>query len=377
MSTEALTFPAGNLKEWLASRLLRPSFRGSVESIHALIDRGPYVLGESYARGEWDAEDLDEIMYYVFCADLARLSLAGMARRARYFLGDFFGNPQRLARAFNIGRVHYDLGNDLFSCMLDNSMSYTSGYWQTAKTLEEAQEAKLDLACRKLGLQRGMRVLDLGCGWGNFAKFAAENYSVSVVGLTVSKEQAALAGERCRGLAVEIRLEDYRGITGQFDRLVSLEMIEAVGRKNLPVFFQTAHRCLKPGGMFLLEVISCDPGPMRLSPCLSEFLMWILKYIFPDGYLPTLTELAAPCEKMFIMEDLHSFGQDYDRTLMCWAANFDRGWEALRSRYDETFRRRWRFYLLSCAALFRARRIQLYQIVYSKEPGAGRYSAQR
>jgi cyclopropane-fatty-acyl-phospholipid synthase len=338
---------------------------------------GPFQLGESYVRGEWDFEPLDELMLHVFGAGSAATSPAERLRVFCYLLRSRLCNPQRGRGVFRVAERHYDLGNDLFGVMLDATMSYTCAYWNGAATLEQAQRAKLDLVCRKLALQPGMRVLDIGCGWGNFAAHAAERYGVSVVGVTVSREQACLARERCAHLPVEIQLKDYREVSGLFDCAVSIEMIEAVGMRNLRAFFETAHRSLKPHGLFLVEAISCETVSRCSSACLDQFLMWILRYIFPNGYLPKITELAAPCRDLFVMEDLHSFGQDYDRTLLEWAANFESGWKTLGGRYDESFRRRWRFYLLSCAALFRARLVQLYQIVYCKGGRAGGYAAVR
>ena len=345
--------------------------------LRLLEGKGPYELGESYSRGEWEAQHLDQLMFQVFSKDISSGSLRLFYRILGHVMSRLFFNPQRGRGAFRIGRVHYGLGNDLFCAMLDGSMSYTSGYWSETSTLEQAQAAKLDLICRKLELRAGMTVLDIGCGWGNFAKFAAEKYGVQVRGITVSKEQAEFARQWCRGLPVEIELRDYREFYGEFDRIVSIEMIEAVGQKNLPDFFGTVKRCLKPGGLFLLEVICSEAQLLRSSRCLDEFLMWILKYIFPNGYLPRLGELSAPCDPSFTIQDLHSFGLHYDRTLMAWASRFDSAWTSLKGRYDETFRRRWRFYLLSCAALFRAQRIQLYQLVYSAGPLSCDYSVQR
>ena len=342
-----------------------------------LASRDPYELGESYALGEWNVNRLDEFMCRVFSENKARRNLAGYWRLARYLIRNWLINPQSERRAFQVANDHYDLGNDLFVAMLDHNLSYTSGYWRTARSLDEAQTAKLDLICRKLALQPGMRVLDIGCGWGNFAKFAAEQYGVSVVGVTISREQAELARKRCAKLPVEIVLTDYRSLSGTYDCVVSIEMIEAVGRQNLRTFFEVAGRCLKNEGLFLVEAISRDTVPSHSTWSIDQFSMWLLKYIFPNGYLPRLDELSLPCRDLLVMEDVHNFGNDYDRTLICWAENFDRAWDLLRFNYSETFRRRWRYYLLSCAALFRLRRLQLYQLVYSKGGVKGGYQALR
>jgi cyclopropane-fatty-acyl-phospholipid synthase len=258
--------------------------------------------------------------------------------------------------------------------MLDSSMTYTCGYWHGVTKLEDAQRQKLDLVCRKLRLEKGMRIFDIGCGWGNFAQYAASEYGAVVTGVTISKEQAALARHRCRDLPVEIVLGDYRTVSGSFDRIVSIEMIEAVGKKNLDTFFAHVFNRLEPGGLFLLQAISAETVSPYSRRRLDEFLIWILTYIFPNGYLPTITELVKPGRMQGVVEDIHNFGPDYELTLLSWAVNFERAWPSLRTGYDEQFYRMWQFYLYSCAALFRARITQVYQIVYAKpHSGSGTY----
>lgn len=328
-------------------------------------------LGESYMDGHWDVPSLDAFMYSVFTAPEFETRSKPWLALAKHMLRDRIINPQSGWRAFNIAKRHYDLGNDLFEAMLDNSMTYTCGYWKDASTLDEAQDAKLDRACRKLGLKPGMRVLDIGCGWGNFAKHAATHYGVSVTGVTVSKEQAAHARESTKHLPVEIRLQDYRELDEKFDAIVSLEMIEAVGKSNIPDFYRVAERCLKDDGLFLVQVISAEMFNSKSDRRLDEFLLWIVKYIFPEGYLPNLRELTQQRGRSFVIEDFESFGPDYDHTLLAWAKNFNASWNSLSDTYDERFRRMWNFYLLSCAAVFRARLVNLYQIVYAKQGSQG------
>jgi cyclopropane-fatty-acyl-phospholipid synthase len=266
----------------------------------------------------------------------------------------------------------------MFKAMLDEeTMSYTCGYWKDAKTLGEAQIAKIDLLCRKLSLKPGMRVLDIGCGWGNFAHYAATNYGVSVVGLTVSKEQAELARVRCRNLPVEIVVEDYRNYTKQFDRVVSIEMIEAVGRKNIPGFFKMARRCLVPGGLFGLQVIAAEIFTRKSPPALDQYILWLQKRIFPNGYIPNLGHLSAPDVEGFVIEDLQNFSSDYARTLAAWSERFVAAWPSLKDEYGEEFRRMWMYYLSGCAAMFTTRTVQLYQVVYSNGGLPCRYEAAR
>jgi cyclopropane-fatty-acyl-phospholipid synthase len=279
-------------------------------------------------------------------------------------------NQQNRRRAFHVGRVHYDLGNTLYQAMLDKRLTYTCGYWKDASDLDAAQEAKLDLACRKMGLTRGQRVLDIGCGWGSFAKFAAERYGVRVVGVTISREQAKLAEELCRGLPVEIRLQDFRDVRDTFDHIVSFGMFEHVGYKNYRTYFEVARRCLKDSGLMLLHTIGGNTSVRSVDP-------WIAKHIFPGSLLPSAKQLSQAAEGLFVMEDWHNFSADYDKTLMAWHANFEAHWNDLAHEYDERFHRMWRFYLLSCAGTFRSRMNQLWQIVYSTAGVPGGYRSIR
>jgi cyclopropane-fatty-acyl-phospholipid synthase len=269
-----------------------------------------------------------------------------------------------------VGEQHYDLGNLLYQCMLDSRMTYTCAYWSKATDLEQAQTDKLALSCRKLGLQPGQRVLDIGCGWGSFAEFAARHYRVQVVGITISREQAELARQRCRGLPVEIRLQDYRELHEPFERIVSLGMFEHVGCRNYSTYMQVVRRCLADGGLFLLHSIGSNRSLAHADP-------WIDRHIFPNGGLPSIAQIGKAIEKDFVMEDWHNFGADYDRTLMAWHANFEHHWPQLEGRYDQRFRRMWRYYLLTCAGAFRARDLQLWQIVLSKGGVPGGYCPAR
>ena len=329
-----------------------------------LLRDGTLGLGESYMDGWWDAEPLDSVLFRLAAARVQDafprdLPLIASAVKARLF------NLQRL-RVREVAEKHYDLDNDLYAAMLDRRMIYSCGYWAEAKTLDEAQEAKLDLICRKIGLKPGMRVLDIGSGWGGFLKFAAERYGISGLGVTVSKEQAAYANEYARGLPVESRLMDYMALEGQFDRIVSIGMFEHVGYRNYRSYFDKVRALLRPDGLFLLHSIGGNVSTTHGDP-------WAEKYIFPNGMLPSVAQVGTAIEGLFVMEDWHNFGADYDRTLMAWRDNFDAGWSTLSSRYDERFRRMWRYYLSVFAALFRARQINLWQIVLSPEGVPGGY----
>ncbi|MBI5370181.1 cyclopropane fatty acyl phospholipid synthase [Candidatus Uhrbacteria bacterium] len=319
--------------------------------------QGSLGFGEAYMDGWWDCHALDQMLTRVFHANLQ--DHIKPLRALWPTVSAHLLNPQRKSKAFEIGKRHYDVGNDLYEHMLDQRMVYTCGYWKDATTLDEAQEAKLDLTCRKLELKPGMRVLDIGCGWGSFAKFAAQKYGVGVVGVTVSKEQVKLAQELCAGLPIDIRLQDYRDIAGTFDRIVSLGMFEHVGYKNYRTYMQVAHRVLADGGLFLLHTIGGNHSVHSTD-------QWIEKYIFPNSMLPSITQIGAAIEDLFVMEDWHNFGPFYDKTLLAWHQNFERAWPELKEKYGERFGRMWQFYLLSSAATFRARNNQLWQIVLSK-----------
>jgi len=328
---------------------------------------GSLALGESYMDGWWDCEQLDEFFNKALGAELEKqVRSKGMLWNV---LRATLTNMQNRTKAYEVGRKHYDIGNDLYEAMLDKTMSYSCGYWAAAKNLDQAQVAKLDLACRKLGLKKGMRVLDIGSGWGGFAKYAAENYGVEVVGVTISKEQVKLAKERGKGLPLEYRLQDYRQLNEQFDRIISIGMIEHVGKKNYRTYMEVAHRCLKPDGLFLLHTIGGNTSVRSAEP-------WINKYIFPNSMLPSAKQLTTATENLFVLEDWHSFGADYDKTLLAWHKNFTRSWKDLKG-YDERFHRMWDYYLLACAGSFRARKNQLWQIVLSKEGVARGYKSIR
>ena len=325
-------------------------------------------LGESYMEEWWDVEQLDEFFFRLLQIDLGDIRMSW--RRKWTVLKDRFLNRQNKDRALLSAQHHYDRGNDLFEVMLDPTMNYTCGYWPEADTLEEAQIAKMDLVCRKIGLQRGDRLLDIGCGYGSLMKHAAENYGASCVGVTVSEEQKALGEKRCEGLPIEFRLTDYRDVTGSFDHVVSIGMFEHVGPKNYRTFFEKVDACLADDGLFLLDTIG-----NRFSDNSTD--AFTEKYIFPNGVIPSVKQIGEATERLLVVEDWHNFGPDYDRTLMAWHENFEDGWDDLRPRYGDTFYRMWRYYLLSSAASFRMRKMQQWQIVFSKDGVLGGYTPVR
>ncbi|MEN8245645.1 MAG: cyclopropane fatty acyl phospholipid synthase [Thermodesulfobacteriota bacterium] len=339
------------------------------EFFNRVLRGGSLALGESYMDGWWHCEALDQLFDKILSARLDKHKkkekpIVSAILRAKII------NTQSKSKAYIIGKRHYDIGNRLFSIMLDKRMNYSCGYWEKTTNLDQAQEAKLDLICRKLLLKPGMTVLDIGCGWGGFAKWAAEKYDVKVLGITVSREQVKFASKDCQELNVKIKLQDYRELKEKFDRIVSIGMFEHVGAKNYKTFMKVVRRCLKADGLFLLHTIAGNTTVHMVDP-------WIGKYIFPNSILPSAKQISSAAERILVLEDWHSFGQHYDQTLMAWHKNFTKNWAIIKDLYDKRFYRMWTYYLLSCAGSFRSRRNQLWQIVFSGNGIRGGYQYTR
>jgi cyclopropane-fatty-acyl-phospholipid synthase len=330
-----------------------------------VLSKGSLGLGESYMDSWWDCHALDVCLFKILRADLDK-KVKPNWNMAWAYLRAVFLNLQDKVRCKKVIETHYELGNNLYKNMLGSTMAYSCGYWKEAKDLDQAQLAKFDLICRKLELKKGMRLLDIGCGWGGFVQYAAKNYGVECVGITLSPKQAEYAKEVCRGLPVEIRVQDYRDINEQFDRVLSIGMFEHVGKKNYRNYMEIVHRLLKPNGMSLLHTIGNNKTNYTTDP-------WISTYIFPNSHLPSIKQIAGAIEGLFVMEDWHNFGAYYDKTLMAWFQNFNQSWPMLKAEYGDRFYRMWKFYLLSCAGAFRARKIQLWQVVLSKDGILGGY----
>jgi cyclopropane-fatty-acyl-phospholipid synthase len=315
-------------------------------------------LGESYMDGWWDCPRLDEFIYRILSERLDEQAPGGLKLLVPVVQAFLF-NRQSKTRSQIVAEKHYDLGNDLFKSFLDPYNQYSCAYFNGANDLNQAQLHKMDLICKKMGLCPEDHLLDIGFGWGGFAKYAAERYGCTVTGINISTEQVQYAKEFCKGLPVDILHCDYRDVGGSYDKIVSVGMFEHVGVKNYRIFMEVAHRRLKPGGIFLLHTIGGNETEIRTDP-------WISKYIFPNGVLPSIAQISTACEGLFVVEDLHNLGPHYDKTLMAWNDNFQRAWPSLRANYDERFKRMWEYYLLSCAGGFRSRYIQLWQIVLTK-----------
>jgi cyclopropane-fatty-acyl-phospholipid synthase len=331
--------------------------------------------GESYMDGWWDCERLDEM--------ICRIMAVGFKPKLRplpvlvHYLMSRLINLQSGDHTWDVGRRHYDIGDDLYQRMLDRRMIYSCGFWAGARDLDHAQEQKLELIFAKLQLAPGTRVLDIGCGWGGAARFAAKRYGVEVVGITVSEKQVERARRVCEGLPVKILLCDYRDLAGHldahFDRVYSIGMVEHVGYRNYKRYLEIVRQCLKDDGLFLLHSIGGNTPVTVTDP-------WIERYIFPNSMLPSASQLTTAYEPLFVMEDWQNFGVDYDRTLMCWHQNVNGRWDEIADRYDTRFRRMWNYYLLTTAGAFRSRQNQLWQIVLSPKGlrrGYSRYRRER
>jgi cyclopropane-fatty-acyl-phospholipid synthase len=317
-------------------------------------------LGESYMDGWWDCQALDQCFDRILRARLNE-KVKGDWKLVWHLLRPKLFNLQKLGRAYRVGQHHCDIGNDLFQAMLDKRMLYTCGYWKSADDLDKAQEDKLELVCQKTSLEPGMKVLELGCGWGSFAKYAAENYGAEVTAVTVSERQVELGSELCKGLPVKIILEDYRNVSGKYDRVISIGIMEHVGYKNYRTYMEVTDRCLDDDGIAFFHTIGGNVSGKTTNA-------WTNKYIFPNGMIPSIAQLGKAIEGLFVVEDWHNFGPDYDKTMMAWHENFEAAWPDLKEKYGERFYRMWRYYLLSTSGSFRSRSNQLWQVVMTK-PG--------
>jgi cyclopropane-fatty-acyl-phospholipid synthase len=332
-------------------------------------------LGESYMDGWWDCEKLDEFFYRILSFG-AQNKIRLNAGICTMYLASKVFNMQNKARSKRVARQHYDLSNELYMSFLDPYNQYTSGYFEGEEDLNSSQEKALNLICKKICVKPSDNILDIGCGWGGFAKFVAERYGCTVTGISISEEQIVYAIDYCKGLPINIVNCDYRDLseefTGVFDKVLIRGMIEHVGYKNYRTLMGTVHRCLndKPESLFLLDTLG---GNATRKVCDR----WITRYIFPGGMTPSIEMLGKGMGDLFVMEDWHNFSVSYDKTLIAWFENFDRNWGKIKAKFDNRFYRMFKYYLLSCAGAFRARNLQQWQIVLSKHGVPGGYTSIR
>jgi len=334
-----------------------------------IMGKGTLGAGESYMDGWWDVEALDVFFTKMMSIDIES-KLKNNPVVVWTVLKSVLFNLQR-RKIYKVGEEHYDIGNDLYAKMLDKRLTYTCGYWKNADNLDQAQEDKLDLICRKINLKKGDRVLDIGSGWGSFLNFAAEKYGAECTGITISKEQAKYANDNTNGLPVKTLVKDYMELDGQYDHIVSIGMFEHVGKRNYRKFFEKTHSLLKDNGLFLLHTI----GASKRSGGSGD--PWVEKYIFPHGELPSMDRVMEAADKLFITEDFHNFGHDYSKTLAAWRDNVDANWDSLKDNYNDRFYRMWQYYLNSFIGTFKTRSNHLWHFVFSKNGVPGGYESIR
>ncbi len=325
-------------------------------------------FGESYMDGWWDCPELDTMISKLLAINPLEY-FKPSPTLALHAVRSYLRNNQTKNRAAKNAKHHYNIGNDLYTRMLDQEMVYSCGYWARASTLAEAQLAKFDLICRKLDLKPGMRLLDIGSGWGGFLRYAVKNYHVVGTGISPAENQIDLARQKSVGLHINFIQQDYRDLQGKFDRIVSIGMMEHVGPKNYRVFFEKCDDLLEVHGQMLHHTISSNLTKQVTDPFFE-------RYIFPGGVLPSLAQIAKAAENLFVIEDVQNFGPDYDRTLMEWHKNISSTWHEI-PQYDERFKRMWNYYLLASAAGFRTGNLQLLQCVFQRNGQRPTYIASR
>ena len=375
-----LTLPDGDVMEFgdksaevhATVRIIRPEF------FRKCLLYGDIGFGEAYVDGDWETDDITRVIsWFLLNVENAptisgnrqtmwMLNLMKILNRIGHRLRDNTRNGSRE----NI-REHYDLSNDFFSRVLDAEMTYSSAYFSTpALTLEQAQTEKYDRLCRQLRLRPTDHVLEIGSGWGGFAVHAVRTYGCRVTTITVSEQQFRYAQERIRlsGLEnrIEIRLQDYREITGSFDKIVSIEMLEAVGDRHMETFFARCHEVLKKDGLLGLQVIT---SPDARYDSLREGVDWIQKHIFPGSLLPSIARINQAINRTgdMSLHDLKDMGLHYARTLHLWRENFNRNIDnILALGFDTQFARKWNYYFSYCEAAFAMRNINVVQMIYTR-----------
>lgn len=324
-----------------------------------LLRWGELGMGESYIDGWWDCDALEQMIDRLLRARL-HLVLKGNWRMRLGVVKAIVFNLQNEKRATDSARAHYDIGNDLYRLMLDRRMQYTCAYFAGTDDLDEAQEAKLDLICRKLDLKPGMRVLELGCGFGGFAIYAAEKYGVEVEGYNVSKAQLEVAREMAGDLPVTFHLADYREAKGRFDAVVSIGMMEHIGYKNHRTMLEVIERSMTDEAVALVHTIGSNSSRLRAE-------RFVDKYLFPNAVSPSIAQFGAAIDGLLVLEDVQNIGEHYAPTLEAWWHNFDAGYDQLdHSVYDQRFYRLWRYYLLAASGASTSRKGQLWHFVMTK-----------
>jgi len=330
---------------------------------------GSLGFGESYMDGAWDVEQLDALVRRIIQVKATGSSVVTL-NRFWHDLKSRLVNLQTRKGSLAIAEAHYNLDHRLYQQFLGPYNQYTCCFFNKAKTLEEAEVEKLEMICNKLQLKPGDKVLDIGCGWGGFARYAAQTRNCKVTGISISREQIAYARKYTAGLPVEIVESDYRDLprlyaSGHFDKVAIIGMIEHVGYKNYRQLFEIVHQLLNDEGIFLLHTIGNSATTTVVDP-------WIEKYIFRNSMAPSMAQLAKSAEELLVIQDWENYGHYYGPTLAAWHRNFNENWENIRTiegaqRFDERFRRMFNYYFLACKAGFETEHVYLWHLVMTKQ----------
>lgn len=348
----------------------------SPEFFTRVLLHGEIGFGEAYMDGLWVTDELVALLYLAITnredarPELGRLSFFSKLCNRRRHVSRHNSKDNSKENIHD----HYDLGNRFFPLFLDDSMTYSCALFESQdQPLNEAQAAKYREVCEKAGIEKGNRVLEIGTGWGGFALFAAREYGCHVTSISISEEQVALASQRVQeaGLQsqIDVRFQDYRDVTGEFDSIISIEMFEAVGAQYFSTFFKKCDEVLKPGGRMCMQVITV---PDRNFPPQRDGVNWLQKYIFPGGVLPSLSAMEQSLQPTsLLMTRIQDIGKHYATTLELWREKFFSNIDAVKAQgFDDRFVNMWEYYLASCEAAFRARSISDVQVVFEKPEGA-------
>jgi cyclopropane-fatty-acyl-phospholipid synthase len=324
----------------------------------AVLMQGSLGLGEAYLNRWWTCDDLEELSFRLIRSRLYKASLL-LPQPVAANIKDATLNQQSREKSLRVAIQHYSLGNDVFLDFLGRYHNYSCGYFVGTDDLDEAQRLKLEKVCRLLDLQPGDRVLDVGGGWGEFARYAATHHGCHVTSINITDEQIKFAREYCKDTSVEIRKCDYRDLTGRFDKILVMAMLTHVGYKNYRRFMEIMHPCLEPGGIMLVESVGGHKSMKNCEP-------WIDRYIFPGGVVPSLTQLDAAVSGLFSRKLLDEFGSSYVHTLRAWNRNFVKAWPAYQHRYDDRMRLMFEYFFQTVAGAFRAGYLLHWHVLLQK-----------
>ncbi len=332
---------------------------------------GSLALGEAYMDGWWDCDDLGEFTRKIV---KGRLKVPLDLHAAKIYLMSVIGNLQTPQGSKRVADVHYELPSKMYALFLGPSNQYTSFYYAHTDNDVQAEEARLELICRKLKLNKNDRVLDIGCGWGGFAKYAAQKYGCHVTGVSIAREQIKFARQYAKGLSVQFKIQDYRQLKGSYDKIFSGGMLEHVGYKNYPTYMKKIAELLTDDGIAVIDCIGGNVPGKGPNP-------WVGKYIFPNSMVPSPSQISSAFEKHLVLEDWHNFRHDYSRTARYWKNEFIKNWGKIQALdqtlFNERFYRMWLYYLSLFEGAFEASHIQQWQLVFVKPSNNASYTSER